>query len=111
MEKDYLILKRASVSRPSGAWYDDDYDVLTDGIVVGRIFNAAAFARGHAVDVDVALWLSQGPLPDAWLRGDARSGDGGVRQALATAIAPPRPRRGRCRDSATRRLPNIGAPH
>jgi hypothetical protein len=33
-----LILKRASASRPSGEWNDDDYDVLADGAVVGRIF-------------------------------------------------------------------------
>jgi hypothetical protein len=32
-----LILKRASVSRPSGQWNDDDFDVLADGVVVGRI--------------------------------------------------------------------------
>jgi hypothetical protein len=31
-----LILKRASASRSSGEWSDDDYDVLADGIVVGR---------------------------------------------------------------------------
>jgi hypothetical protein len=31
-----LILKRASASRSSGQWRDDDYDAL--GIVVGRIF-------------------------------------------------------------------------
>src|SRR5260221_5773729 len=33
MEKDYLILKRASAPRPSGEWDDDDYDydVLADG--------------------------------------------------------------------------------
>jgi hypothetical protein len=37
-----LILKRASASRPSGEWNDDDYDVLADGAVVGRIFNAAS---------------------------------------------------------------------
>jgi hypothetical protein len=37
-----LILKRASVSRPSGEWNDDDYDVLADGVVVGRIMKAAA---------------------------------------------------------------------
>jgi len=44
MEKDYLTLKRASASRPSGEWNDDDYDVLADGVVVGRILkvNAAA---------------------------------------------------------------------
>ena len=35
-----LILKRATASRPSGEWDDDDYDVLADGVVVGRIFNA-----------------------------------------------------------------------
>jgi hypothetical protein len=38
---DQLILKRASASRPSGKWQDDDYDVLADGIVVGRIYDRA----------------------------------------------------------------------
>src|SRR5262249_8817232 len=32
-----LTLKRASTSRPSGEWNDDDFDVLADGVVVGRI--------------------------------------------------------------------------
>ena len=41
-----LILKRASLSRISGEWKDDDYDVLADGVVVGRIFNAAASPMG-----------------------------------------------------------------
>jgi hypothetical protein len=41
-----LILKRASASRPSGEWDDDDFDVLADGVVVGRIFNAAAAPVG-----------------------------------------------------------------
>src|SRR5215475_5305574 len=49
MEKDYLILKRASASRPSGEWSDDDYDVLADSVVVGRIFKAKRRAgRGTA---------------------------------------------------------------
>jgi len=48
MEKDYLILKRASASRPSGEWNDDDYDLLADGVVVGRIFYAAASPVGSA---------------------------------------------------------------
>jgi hypothetical protein len=34
----HLILKRAWASRPSGQWNDEDYDVLADGAVVGRIF-------------------------------------------------------------------------
>jgi hypothetical protein len=41
-----LILKRASASRPSGEWSDDDYDVLAENEVVGRIFNSAASPVG-----------------------------------------------------------------
>jgi len=37
-----LILKRTSASRPSGEWSEDDYDVLYEGAVVGRIMKAAA---------------------------------------------------------------------
>jgi len=33
-----LIFKSAKTSRPSGIWSDDDYDVLSEGKVVGRIF-------------------------------------------------------------------------
>src|SRR5262249_56363682 len=39
-----LILKRASLSRSSGQWSDDDYDVLENGVKVGRIFNLDAVA-------------------------------------------------------------------
>ena len=38
---DKLVLKRASASRLSGEWSDDDYEVLAEGIVVGRIMKAA----------------------------------------------------------------------
>jgi hypothetical protein len=41
-----LILKRASASRASGEWSDDDFDVLADGVVVGRIMRAAASPEG-----------------------------------------------------------------
>ena len=37
MEKDYL-LKRAALSRPS--WNDDDFDVVANGKIVGRILKA-----------------------------------------------------------------------
>jgi hypothetical protein len=37
-----LTLKRASASRPSGVWKDEDYDVLADGKVVGRIYDDAS---------------------------------------------------------------------
>ena len=46
MDKDYLVLKRASASRSSGEWSDDDYDVLAGGVVVGRIMKAAAVPVG-----------------------------------------------------------------
>jgi hypothetical protein len=46
MQKDYLILRRASASRPSGEWNKDDFDVLADGEPIGRIFNANAALVG-----------------------------------------------------------------
>jgi hypothetical protein len=39
-----------SVSRSSGEWRDDDYDVLAEGIVVGRILEAAAAAPLASVE-------------------------------------------------------------
>jgi len=39
VEKDYL-LKRAALSRPSGQWNDDDFDVVANGKIVGRILKA-----------------------------------------------------------------------
>jgi hypothetical protein len=53
VDKDCLILKRASASRSSGEWSDDDYDVLADGVVVGR--HAGSLAR-IALDVDAGVW-------------------------------------------------------
>jgi hypothetical protein len=46
MEKDYLLLKRAALSRPSGQWNDDDFDVLANREVVGRIYKAHAAPDG-----------------------------------------------------------------
>ena len=39
MEKDHL-LERAALSRPSGLWNDNDFDVVANGEIVGRIFKA-----------------------------------------------------------------------
>jgi hypothetical protein len=44
--RQQLILKCASASRPSGTWSDDDFDVLADGAVVGRIMKTAAAPVG-----------------------------------------------------------------
>jgi hypothetical protein len=41
-----LILKRASASRSSGKWNDDDFDVLANGVVIGRIFKGNASPVG-----------------------------------------------------------------
>src|SRR5215471_7610145 len=46
MDRDYLLLKRAAPSRPSGEWNDDDHDVVASGEVVGRIFKANAAPVG-----------------------------------------------------------------
>jgi hypothetical protein len=37
-----LILIRARAFRPWGQWQDEDYDVLVDGKVVGRIYENAS---------------------------------------------------------------------
>jgi hypothetical protein len=45
-----LILVRASKSRPSGQWPDQDYDVRlgdTRGVVVGRIFRPNVVPQGR----------------------------------------------------------------
>ena len=39
MEKD-LLLQRAALRRPSGQWNNDDFDVVANGEIVGRIFKA-----------------------------------------------------------------------
>ena len=62
MDKDYLALKRASTSRPSGEWNDDDFDVVCDGVVVGRIMKVAA-----APVSEPWLWtLAFGQHEDRW---------------------------------------------
>jgi hypothetical protein len=45
MDKDYLLLK-AALSRPSGNWNEDNFDVLANGEVVGRIYKAHAAPVG-----------------------------------------------------------------
>jgi hypothetical protein len=57
-----LILKRASASRSSGEWRDDDYDVLENGVLVGRIFKVPVapqhrpwmWASGHNGEIERA---------------------------------------------------------
>jgi hypothetical protein len=76
-----LILKRASVSRPSGEWNEDDFDVLADGAVVGRIFKANASPVGSS-------WM--------WIKPAVRS-RGYQARLVSFSIA--------CRTSLSRRFP------
>ena len=47
MDKDYLILKRAAASSLFSERGDDDYDVLCEGAVVGRVRKSAAAPVGQ----------------------------------------------------------------
>ena len=83
-----LILKRASASRPSGEWNDDDFDVLADGVVVGRIMKAAA----KPADASWLWTLAYGYHEDLRRRtatSRPRGGDGCVRQELAAGVKLP----------------------
>jgi hypothetical protein len=70
MMERQLILKRALASRPSGEWIDDDYDVLADGAVVGRIIKV------HAAPVGTPwMWtLAFGQHEDRTPRNEATHG-------------------------------------
>jgi hypothetical protein len=63
LDKDYLTLKRASASRPSGDWNDDDFDVLADGVVVGRIMKAAAVPVGMSWMCTLAFGHHEDRIP------------------------------------------------
>jgi hypothetical protein len=76
-----LLLKRASSSGPSGRWSDDDYDVLENGVVVGRIFLSPAaprdlWASGHNGEIRRAArgYTSRHTKP-RWLRSKSRRRD------------------------------------
>jgi hypothetical protein len=62
-----LILKRASTSRPSGQWKDEDYDVLADGKVVGRIYERGSAHEPELVPPQLQLDISMWPSPPVTL--------------------------------------------
>ena len=58
-----LVLKRALLSRSSGEWRDDDFDVLENGVIVGRIFKVSRCEPWRPVTQYmslVPLWVRAG---------------------------------------------------
>lgn len=74
-----LSLKRASASRPSGEWSEDDVDVLENGGVVGCIFKANAAPVG-------ASWTSRGSIAPRTAMPRATRPPDRLRQELAAAM-------------------------
>jgi hypothetical protein len=58
-----LLLRRASTSRPSGEWNENDFDVLADGAVVGSIFKADAAPVGRPWMWTLAFGHHEGRAP------------------------------------------------
>jgi hypothetical protein len=69
---------------PVGEWRDDDYDVLENGIVVGRIFKVPVRLRS-SLDVGERPQWRYRPR-GARLRADARGRDGRILQELAQKL-------------------------
>jgi hypothetical protein len=78
-----LILKRASASRTSGQWKEDDFDVLADGVVVGRIMKAIAAPVGSPWFWTLAFGYHRDRRLTHGYRADARGCDAGFRAELA----------------------------
>lgn len=70
-----LILKRASASRPSGDWSDDDFHVLTNGAVRGVPVHVVAARCGHDPAVLLRSYAKR-----------ARKADTAVSGALARGV-------------------------
>jgi hypothetical protein len=76
-----LILKHASAARSSGEWSDDDYDVLANGKVVGRIFKLGRRGCGHCSSA-----TTKPHNPTHGLCNHPRGRDGCIRQELAAGV-------------------------
>ena len=80
-----LILK-VSASRPSGEWNDDDYDVLCDGLVVGRIMKAAAVPVGMSWMWTLGFGYHEDRTPMHGYEPTREAAMAGVRQELAARV-------------------------
>ena len=82
----YLILKRASASRSSGEWNDDDFDVLADGAVVGRNLKVHAAPVGSPWIWTLAYGHNEDRTQTHGYAETSRGRDGGVRKELAANL-------------------------
>ena len=70
-----LILKSANASCSSGEWSDDDYDVLADGVLVGRHCDAergclpGAYLGSLVLDSGLPRTECDGKTYHCWARG------------------------------------------
>jgi hypothetical protein len=85
VEKDYLVLKLASGSRPSGKRSDDDYDVLADGVVIGRIFKVRLGGRTPWMWT-LAFGHHEDRTPTHGYEPTREGRDGSVREELAARV-------------------------
>ena len=60
-----LILRRASISRSSGQWLEDDYNVYAGQRNVGRIFKADAGHPAETPWMGTILFRDRRPVEEA----------------------------------------------
>jgi hypothetical protein len=78
-----LLLKRAATSRSRGEWNEDDYDVLADGDVVGRIYKANAAPVSNAWMWTLAFGHHQDRIPTHGYAATREAANGRLCQELA----------------------------
>jgi len=70
---EILVLKRASASRSSGEWSDDDYDVLSGDAVIGRVYEDKAVGNPELQWFWSILRSNVGTRRPVWNNGRAPS--------------------------------------
>jgi hypothetical protein len=81
-----LILKHASASRPSGEWGEDDYDVLADGAVVGRILKVHTAPVGTPWMWTLAFGHHEDRTPTHGYAATREAAMTGIRKKLAAGV-------------------------